>query len=65
MLQTWEATPAAIAGVKRSLVNPGEVVVHEVERDGGDVVLQLLRKSVGQPRDRRMDIRMVRFCRST
>ena len=33
------------------LVNPAEVVVHEVEGDRRDVVLQLLAEGVGQARE--------------
>jgi hypothetical protein len=32
-------------------VNPAEVVVHEVQSDGRSVVLDLLARSVGQPRE--------------
>lgn len=63
MLQTWSETPAVIAGV--SPVNPSEIVVYGVERHGGDVVFQLLREAVRQTGNRRIDIRMVRFWRST
>jgi hypothetical protein len=45
-------------------VNLAEVVVHEVQRDGVLVVLQLLRLGIGQPGERRMCILIVRFWRS-
>lgn len=36
-------------GNAQSLMNAAEVVVHEVERDGRDMVLNLLAECVGQP----------------
>src|ERR1035437_3028522 len=38
-------------GDPESLVNPAEVVVHEVERDGRFEVLDLLREGVREPRE--------------
>ena len=32
-------------------VNPGEIVVHEMERNGGSMVLQLLAESIGEARE--------------
>jgi hypothetical protein len=46
-------------------MHTAKVVIHEVKRDGGNVILQLLRERIGQPLNRRMLIRMVRFWRST
>lgn len=34
----------------QGLMNPGEVVMHEVERDGMGLVLDLLAERIGQPR---------------
>jgi hypothetical protein len=48
--QRWSVTSAAIAErYAQGLVNPAEVVVHEVHRNGGGVVLDLLQETVSQP----------------
>ena len=47
------------------LMPPREVVVHEVERDRRVQVLVFLEKALVRRVNRRMPIRIVRFCRST
>jgi hypothetical protein len=47
------------------LVDAPTVVVHEVDRDGRRVILDLLLKALVSRVNRRMDIRIVRFWRST
>ena len=63
----WSATPAAIAGViLQRLVDAAEVVVHEVERDGVRAGSRpSCEKALVSRVKRRIDIRMVRFWRST
>jgi len=46
--QKWSAKPAAIAGVIRSDLDSGQIVGMAWDRDHGDVVFDLLLKSVGQ-----------------
>ena len=47
------------------LVNPNEVVIHEVQRNSVGVVSTFFEKAFVRRVNRRMCIRMVRFCRST
>jgi hypothetical protein len=42
-------------------VQAGEVVVHEVDRDGSGVVLDLLGESISEPVNQRIPIGVVRF----
>jgi hypothetical protein len=53
------------AFVAKSLVGPGEVVVHGVERHRMGMVLDLLENPSVSPVNRRIPIGMVRFWRST
>jgi hypothetical protein len=46
-------------------VRAGEVVELGAQRNGGRVALDLLAKPVGEPVNRRIPIRIVRFWRST
>ena len=46
-------------------MDAGEVVIHEVESDGGDVMLDLFAEGIVSRANRRMPIPIERFARST
>ena len=53
-------------GVLQALVRPGEVVVLEMQGDGQSVVVSIFfENAVVSLVNRRIPIRIVRFCRST
>lgn len=61
----WKRRPSYRRRHAENVLDAGEVVVHEMQRDRCDVLLQLLAEAIRQPSERRLCIRIVRFCRST
>lgn len=49
----------------QGFVSAAKIIVRDVQRDRRNVVIQLFAKAIGQPGDRREDMRSERFWRST